>query len=616
MALIQSILALSTVVAFCFAFGATGDLILRLCQVQSLPHGEHFLISVALGVVTTEVLLFFVALSQRIRLGCFAIVLLLFAIALSRWKPVWSKLNGALETIPKNSASTRTLLALLSIVVFIEFSCAMAPLTGSDALHYHFASQKTILQNGFHPIFSNSHSFLCGQHHLLILFGLALGSERLALGFIFLGGLLTTTSLACLTFRWASVNIALIFSLLFLVTPVVFWQISTSGAPDIYIAFLAVAGVLVLSHEQYNWQQIALAGFLVGGIAGAKYTGCLIAVAFLISVALETKSVFQMILFTGTSLASGIWLYLRNFLWTGDPVFPFFSEKLTPHLVTAVALADLVRDTGGYSDHSFSRLVSFLFLAAARKNNPGLWDFFGPTVFALAPLLLLAVKNTRAWRVPLLVWSLSTVGIFYFSGLGRFLLPIFPIALSCVAAGWEASRRREWKIASITAAALVVLAASVGAAGLLVYSAKPILASSGFLSATNYLQQSAPDYQVTEAINQNLAIQDPHLRTLVFFRHTYYLSVPYLNANPDLGFEVDPSQLQTPDAWKQFFEEKNVGFVVRSPDYPKSIELPLLQMERDGDLMLFKQVDVENFAGKRFTAARDTVPVVILKVKR
>jgi hypothetical protein len=37
-----------------------------------------------------------------------------------------------------------------------------------------------ILAYGFHPDFSISHSFFCGQHHLLILFGLALGSEQLA----------------------------------------------------------------------------------------------------------------------------------------------------------------------------------------------------------------------------------------------------------------------------------------------------------------------------------------------------------------------------------------------------------------------------------------------------
>jgi hypothetical protein len=121
----------------------------------------------------------------------------------------------------------------------VEFLASQAPLTGSDALHYHFTAQKQILEFGFHPFFSDSNSFLCGQHHVLILFGLALGSERLALGFIYLGGILTTASLACLASRWASEKLVLASSLLFLLSPVVFWQITSSGAPDIFMAFLA-----------------------------------------------------------------------------------------------------------------------------------------------------------------------------------------------------------------------------------------------------------------------------------------------------------------------------------------------------------------------------------------
>src|SRR5205814_9500622 len=52
--------------------------------------------------------------------------------------------------------------------------------------------------------------------YLLILLGLALGSEQLALGFIFLGGILTAASLACLASRWAPYEIVTGFVLIFL----------------------------------------------------------------------------------------------------------------------------------------------------------------------------------------------------------------------------------------------------------------------------------------------------------------------------------------------------------------------------------------------------------------
>src|SRR5260370_3218765 len=115
----------------------------------------------------------------------------------------------------------------------------MAPLAGSDAMHYHFTVQRLILEQGFHPFFSNSHSFLCGEHHPLILLGLSLGSEKLALGFIFLGSVLSAAVLASLAARWGSEQMVLGITLLLLLIPFVFSQMSSSGAAATYIAFFA-----------------------------------------------------------------------------------------------------------------------------------------------------------------------------------------------------------------------------------------------------------------------------------------------------------------------------------------------------------------------------------------
>lgn len=149
----------------------------------------------------------------------------------------------------------------------------MAPLTGSDALNYHFDAQKQILEHGFRGDLSNYVSFLCGQHHLLILFGLALGSEQLAMGLVFLGGVLTTASLACLALRWASMLVAAGFALLFLLTPLVFWQAISAGSPDVYMAFFATITAIVFCQEGnlQSRQQAFLVGWFAGGIAGAKY---------------------------------------------------------------------------------------------------------------------------------------------------------------------------------------------------------------------------------------------------------------------------------------------------------------------------------------------------------
>lgn len=251
-----------------------------------------------------------------------------------------------------------------------------------------------------------------------------------------------------------------------------------------------------------------------------------------------------------------------------------------------------------------------------QKNSPGFYDFFGPTVLALAPLTLLAFRNTRIWRILILVWFLSSFFIFFSSGLPRFLLPVFPIALSCVAAGVEDVFRQKWAIASRLAASLIIVMALFGAAGLAMYSRKAVFAAMGLVGKTKYLEQTSQDYEVIEALNRHLGDQHSGQRTLVFVRHLYYLKIFYLNGDPGTSFEVDPERLKSSQEWKEFFKKNAIGYVVRTPDYPAAIAQPLLEMERDGDLEPFAQDEAQNFQGKRIDQIRTAISVVILRVRR
>ena len=618
MALINVLLTMVCLCGFCAGFAAVGNRLLRALQWKMPSDGEQLLVTIAAGFLTTEVLLFFVQLTQRIQLGCWIVVLLLGAFALFDWKHLWKLGSGALSQIRPPSRSARILLLLIAAVATLEFLMAMAPLTGSDALQYHFAVQKLTVIHGFHPLFSNSPSFLPGQHHLLILLGLALGSEHLSLGFIFLGGILTAATLAALAARWVPYSVAAGFVLLFLLTPIVFWQISISGAPDIFMAFLACTAIMVLREESglanSTWRQALLAGLLAGGIAGAKYTGCFVALALAIGAMVVFRSAAQLLVFTFGSLCSGIWPYARNLAWTGNPFFPFLSAKLSPNLVTPHAVAALASETGASGTHSILSLFPFLFFAKAQSGSLGFYDFFGPAVLALAPSILLAYRNTRAWRISLLVWLVSAAGIFFASGLPRFLLVVFPVALACVAAGYDEASRRRYVLVSRTATAVLVLVGLAGVAGLGLYAEQPILAAVGIQSRSAYLQQRSQEYQVVEAINKMLGWMSNQSKALVFVRHAYYLDIPYVNGDPDTTLEIDPDRMQSSSNWKAFFARKGIAFVVRSSQYPASISASLNEMEKNGELVPFAEAEVRNLQVKRIDENWTTVPVVVLKV--
>ena len=292
------------------------------------------------------------------------------------------------------------------------------------------------------------------------------------------------------------------------------------------------------------------------------------------------------------SLIAGIWPYLRNTIWTGNPVFPFLSDRLSPHLITVYGLMSLANDTGAATNRNPAQVFPFLFFSGIRVESLGFWDFFGPTVLALAPLVVLACKNTREWRVASLVWFLGGLGIFFGSGLPRFLLPLFPIALFCVARGIECSFRKNWNISNAVSVGTIGFMILAGAAGLAVYGKKPVLAAVGLISRGEYLNDRAQDFQASQAINQMLGTRANTGRALLFLRHQYYLSISYLNGDPGSSLELDPEQLKTPNQWKQFLKAKGITYVVRAPDYPMVIDAPLKDLEKRGDLVLFGQRQV------------------------
>src|SRR5580658_8161840 len=204
MALAASTATLLAVVLFVFVTTAFGHRLLRLCSLEIPDSAEHLLCSAALGVIGLEILLFLNELCGNIRAGAMVVVAAVILVAATDFAAVSRRVSELLSSVLNESKLEKTLASLLGLVLLVQGFAAMAPLTGSDALHYHFTAPSLILQTGFHPNFFLSHSFFFGQSHLLILMGLAFGSSQLAMGLIFLGGMLAAAACACLMRRWAN----------------------------------------------------------------------------------------------------------------------------------------------------------------------------------------------------------------------------------------------------------------------------------------------------------------------------------------------------------------------------------------------------------------------------
>jgi hypothetical protein len=578
---------------------------------------DRLLFGAGVGFAALEVLLFLAQLGRNIPIA-FGVVLALGGILGAREFP--GLLRSIRHTVDQSWSDSRWNLLLSGvalIVLLIEGLAAMAPVTGSDALHYHFATELSLLQTGFAPDFSISHSFLTGQGHLLILLGLAFHSEKLALGLLYCGGVLAAAATTRLVRAWAPREYAWLAAIAFLVTPVVFWQISSAGTPDLWMAFFSAIGVLAIAKFGASQSAgfAAVCGLCAGITAGTKYTGCIVATTLFLAFVWATHNFRPIVIFVGAALGAGIWPYARNLVWTGDPVFPFALHWFRIARVNSHALSALLADTGAKEQIGLTRIIQFPFFAAIDAKHLGFWQFFGPLCLLFGPMFIWMVRRTTLWRTSLLVWIGSSIGVGISSGMLRFLLPVFPIALAAAFGGLQALCQRSSEWVRRLAMASVIATVCIGLVGLPIYTRAALAAGTGFVSREDYLRKQAPEYESAEFINNTIASFETTDRTLVFLRHLYYLRIPYTYGDPDGSWLVDLDRLQTTGDWLAFFRQNRIRWVARAEKYPGSIAAPLTALEAQGILVPVARGEVNEFSGMRILDSHEVVKIVVFEVK-
>jgi hypothetical protein len=114
----------------------------------------------------------------------------------------------------------------------------------------------------------------------------------------------------------------------------------------------------------------------------------------------------------------------------------------------------------------------------------------------------------------------------------------------------------------------------------------------------------------------NAALEHRGGKALVFFRHLYYLRVPYMDGDPASSWSVDPNQLPDARMVLKFLREQGIRWVVKTEDYPPAVAAAFEECEREGVLIPEMSTEVENLSGtSRTLDLRIKVHVVVLSVK-
>ena len=619
MTLLASLIASLVLLIASILLAGAGKRVARWLGLPATNALEGLLFSLALGIVLLELAASAGELWPRARVGVIAASCLVGILGLTGLTAAFGDVVSLWQRFASLPTFERALGYALSAVLGLLELASLAPLTGSDALHYHFTTQELYLKYGFRPDWSLLHGFFCGLGHQLILTGLAFGSEKLAMGLIFIGGAAAVLATFHLARQWTAGAWPFVAALAFALTPVTFWQISAAGAPDIWMCALVPLAVLaiLLAQRTQNYGACVLAGIFAGAVAGSKYTGITMAGALLLAFAFEIRSLRKSLTFFASAIVVGVWPYLRNWIWTGDPVFPFLFSRRHDLAGNLYALQSILRDTGASNGHELGRVLRFPVFAVADSDGLAAWQFLGPLVLALAPVALLSMRKTPLWRVVLIVWLMVSLAIGATSGIPRFLLPVLPLALSAAVGGVAVLTEQHFR--SLRAVVAISLASFciVGFVAMAIYSHAAWSVAIGRVTPESYLRAHGPDFGRSEFVNARvsaLSRADPHARTLIFFRHLYYLQVPFIAGATLDSWEMSPLSLSTDQAWREFFARRNIRWVVKAPAYPEEFSRSLTSLESHGILRPCASGTVESIQGFRINGQSAAEPIAILCV--
>ena len=311
------------------------------------------------------------------------------------------------------------IILILAAYFLIYLVNAMAPEVSPDGSAYHLGFVGRYLrQHGFHPITWNLYASLSEGIEMLFLFAFAFGRNSAA-AMVHLAFLLALTGQIYSYGKRTGFPLAgACAAALVFVSPVVGID-GVSAYNDVALAAVAFAlfSMLELWSDSRSPRLLAAIGILAGFCYGVKYTGCL-AVPYAVGFVLwKSRRVRETSMVAGCAvLPVAPWL-IKNWLWVGNPLAPFFNQYFRNPYVTIFFEKDYTQ----YFRHC--DLSSLWQIPKAVTVSAQLQGLLGP-VFLLSPLALVALR----WREGRhLLLAAVIFGATYFSNIGaRFLIPPLP----------------------------------------------------------------------------------------------------------------------------------------------------------------------------------------------
>lgn len=395
-----------------------------------------------------------------------------------------------------------------------------------DSLMYHLQGPRLFLEAGkIIPIPENWFTYYPSTWGMLYMLGMGLGSDIFARLMHFSTLLLFIFSTYAVGKRYLPAPGGWIAAAIIVGMPI---MLIWGGFSYIDIAwslfqFLAVSLLLIWLQDRQD-KYLVLSGVMQGLALGSKYLAlfgagilalCILGLSLRKTKTIGWKKVLQNPFIFGmlALLVASPW-YLKNFIWTGNPVFPMYLPQNVIDPTELRLLIDYINSFGtGHQWYDYLLLPFSLYLNFKKFST------FAGSMDSLSPLYLLVfvypwvrkkihIFNREVLDVLLMVTALQFVAWAIGSQQTRFLMPLYP-GLSILASAVLVTlpgkvKAIRWNRILVVSAVGGMLIASTAIMIRHFINIKPYNVITGLESKSEFLSSMLFDYQGIDFINKKL----------------------------------------------------------------------------------------------------------------
>ena len=597
-------------------FGSAG---VRLLKLSTLENSCSYIYASALGLgIFSHLIFLLLALGFLYRWSVQVLIVLgfiLFLFDVYSYREKYRNLYSSLRGLKLNWFLYAAILLIVFFWFFPLFLHGFLPPIGYDEVAYHLAIPKIYIQNhtlSYIPFIPHSNWPL--ETEMLFAVGLLISNEIFTHLVNWGCFLLVSVSLFVWGRRFFGVLGGAVAAALFTFTPMVLKLAGTAMVemPLALYSFLATISLIDgLDNEKSN--ELILSAIFAGLAASTKLN------AVIVPISLGVFAFFSMSLKNHLSLRSSLkkfflyglisllvvspW-YIKSFVQTGNPVWPFFYP---------------IFDGRNWDQFGSSNLMNFIYLPNMAINLKN-WVFtlwvitieparfggleLGYFYVLLMPLSMLAMFFTQEATQRNIIKSLFVIVLIYYTAWflqthqTRFLMPALPIIALLSASGifwiWQKS---NCQIRTVIEIGLIVsfLVSGLGTINAsFPYLKNNWLFLTGRISRDELIERYIPGFDTFVYANKNLP-QNSLIWMALWESRGYYLDKKYSWANPIGQRVIKLEEMKSPEELAKVLNEQGITHILLQrdnlnnfpfyPDVQKITELTLSMIAKSARLI-------------------------------